>query len=137
MQWRPGQFRFCRQRKSARSGPASRSRSSTRPPVRWNGQGHACCSKRRTLAGGERCFLEVLDQLVEDPITVDLGLEMHDPRPEPARGSINEHELTWRSDPAEPADIAVHALSHTGAVGPGSLLLDQSRAIFEQRAIDE
>jgi len=101
------------------------------------GQWHAGRSKRRSLTGGERCFVEIIDQLMEEPIPVDLGLEMHEHRTEPDRGTIHEHELTWRSDPAEPADIAVYALGDTGAVGPAAFLLDQSLAIVEQRAIDE
>src|SRR5208282_6211600 len=89
------------------------------------------------LAGGERRFVEIIDQLMEELVPVDLGLEMHKHRAEPDRRAVHKDELSWRSDPAKPADIAVHALGNAGAVGSAPLFLDQPFAIVKQRAIDK
>src|ERR1700747_1019038 len=62
---------------------------------------------------------------------------MHEHRPEPDRGAGHEDELARRSHSAEPADVAVHALGHAGAIGSASLFLDRTSAIIEQRAIDK
>src|ERR1700758_5616706 len=89
------------------------------------------------LAGGECGFIEIIDQLMEELVPIDLGLEMHKYRAEPDRCAVHKDEFAWRSDPAQPADIAVHALGHSGAVGSAPLFLDKPFAIVKQRAIDK
>ena len=98
---------------------------------------HPGRGQRRMLAGGQRRFVEILDQLVEQAVPVDLGLQMHEHRAEPDRGPVHKHKLARRPNPAEPANVAVHAFDHRGAIGPVRLFLDQPRSIVEQRAIDK
>src|SRR6516162_9636134 len=101
------------------------------------GQRHARRRERQTLADGERRFVEIVDQLVEEPVPVDLSSEMHEHRAEADRCAVHKDELPRRSDPTKTANIAVDALGHAGAVGSAPLFLNQPFAIVEQRAIDE
>jgi len=89
------------------------------------------------LARDQHRFVEVINQFMEKPIPVDLGLEVHEHRAKPNRRAVHKDEFARRSDPAQTADVAMHTLGYTGTVGSAPLFLDQPFAIVQQRAIDE
>src|SRR5262249_23805168 len=98
---------------------------------------HSRRFERRFLAGREHGLVEIVDQLMKQPIPVDLGLQMKKAGAEPDRGAVHEHEFAGRPDAAKPANVAMDTLCDRCSVGGASLLLDQSLAIFQQWAIDE
>src|SRR5260370_38543220 len=65
------------------------------------------------------------------------GYVVQEYRAEPDRSAVHKDELARRPDPAELADVAVHALGDGGAIGSAALFLDQPLAVLEQRPIDE
>src|SRR5690242_6541400 len=89
------------------------------------------------LASSECRLVEIVDQLVKYPIPVDLGSQVEEYRAEPDRGAVHEHKFARRPDSAEPTDVAMHAVGNRSAVDTAHLFLDQPRAVFEQRAVDE
>src|SRR6202022_3516062 len=115
MRWRTGRSRSCRRPKRARVG------SSTRPPRRGKGPWHPGGGGRRLLTGWGHGLVEIVDQIVKHAVPVEFGLEVHEHRAEPDRGAIHKDEFARRPDPAEPADVAMHALCNGGAIGSAAL----------------
>src|SRR5712671_3577171 len=101
---------------------------------RWR---HAGALQRLRLARGEDALVEIVDQLVEQAVPVDLGLEMEEHRAEADRGAVHEDKGARRRDAAQAADVAVHLLGDVAAIDPAILLLDLAAAVVEQRCVDE
>src|SRR5579863_2738855 len=104
---------------------------------------HAGPRQRRLLALGEYALVEIVDQLVKQPVPVDLGLQMEEHRTEADRGAVHEDKGARGRDAAEPADVAVDVVDEAapisikvGGAGLG-LLLDHPRPVVEQRAVDK
>src|SRR3954462_14898798 len=63
---------------------------------------------------------------------------MQEPRAEADRGPVHEDKGTRRSDAAQFADLAMHAVDEPDAIGrSGSSLLDRPRPVVEQWAVYE
>src|SRR6202007_2986079 len=82
---------------------------------------HPGCRKRGMLTRGERGLVEIVDQLVEQAIPVDLGLQGQKHRAKPDCSAVHEDEFTRRSDPAKSTNVAMHALGHRSAVDAARL----------------
>src|ERR1700745_1082944 len=67
---------------------------------------HAGADERILLPSRERCHVEIVDQLVEEAVPVDFGLQMHEDRAEAYRGTIHEDEFARRLDATQVADVA-------------------------------
>src|SRR3546814_6659432 len=68
------------------------------------------------LTPGKPVDVEVADEVVEHPVPVDLGIQVHEHRAEADGGAIHQHELARRRDPAEAAQFLVHLAGDLGAV---------------------
>ena len=88
------------------------------------------------LTAGEALFVETVDQVVEEPVPIDLGVEVHEDRSQPDCGAIHEHEFARHLDAAKPLQLGVHLLRHLATIGAGGLL-DGPPPVFQQRRIDE
>ena len=67
-----------------------------------------------------------------------LALQVQEHRAEPDRRAVHEHKGARRRDAAQAADVAVHVVDQTAAVGAGlRALLDHPGAVVEQRAVNE
>src|SRR3546814_6570765 len=77
--------------------------------ARSNGKRHPRRRQRLPLARRQRGLVKVVDQLVEQPVPVDLGPEMHEHRAEADRRAIHEDEFAGRRDAAERPELAVDA----------------------------
>src|SRR6185312_5985666 len=107
--------------------PAQR-RSRRRQPLRL---------ERLPLAPLQDRHVEILDQLVEEPVPVDLGGEVEEDRAEADRRAVHEDELARRADAAELPQVAMHGLGDIAAIDAGFLFLDPPLAVVEQRRVDE
>ena len=85
----------------------------------------------------ERVEVEVRDQLHEQLMPVDLGLEVHEHRAEADRGAVHQHELARRRHPADLAQPPLHVEHHAAPLAARVGLLDQARPVLEQRRVHE
>src|SRR5882724_6373420 len=88
--------------------------------------------ERRRLSAGQLLWLEIADQLVEQTVPIDLGLEPEEHRAQADGGPVHQHELPGRGDAAEPAKLAMHLFRRLAAIDAVLLLLDPARAVLQQ-----
>src|SRR5437764_1062031 len=89
------------------------------------------------LPTGQLLWLEIADQLMEQTVPIDLGLEPEEHRAQADGGPVHQHELPGRGDAAEPAQLAMHLLGRLAAIDAVLLLLDPARPILQQGRVDE
>src|SRR5919106_422820 len=91
----------------------------------------------RGLAAGQGVEIENPDQLHEQLVPVDLGLEGHEHRAEADRGAVHQHELARRRDPADLAQPPLYIEHHLAPLAARIGLLNQARPVLEQRRVHE
>src|SRR5271168_1712427 len=102
---------WCRQRKTGSKRLSAIPTTSCSPAAcgRCAAVRHPGRLQRGLLARSECGLVEIIDQLVEQSVPVDFDLQAQKDRAEPDCGAVHEHEFARRPDPAEPADVTVHA----------------------------
>src|SRR5690349_9460678 len=89
-------------------------------------------AERRALPPRQLADIEAGDQLVEEAMPVDLGLEVEEHRAEADRRAVHEDELARRRDAAEAPQLGMHLLDDLAAVLPLPGLLDLAPTVVEQ-----
>src|SRR5215469_16618169 len=101
------------------------------------GAGYTGAGERRALAARQDFFVEIVDQLVEQPVPIDLGAQVPEHRTQPDCGAVHKDKGARRGDATEPANILVHAVDQPRSFGLPAPLLDRADAVVKQRAVDK
>ena len=72
------------------------------------------------LIGCQDVLVEPVDQIVKQPVPVDLGLEVREDRTEPDGGAVHQHKFGRRGHPTQPVKVAAALVND-----PEVLILDE------------
>jgi hypothetical protein len=89
------------------------------------------------LAPLERGEVEARDQLAEQPVPVDLRLEVQEHRRQADRGAVHDHELARDVDAARPVQLGDDALGGVAAVDLAGEGAEGAAPVLEQRLEQE